>query len=152
MSSAAERNEERINANKDSFFAALDDFKKYYVYYKKNPEVDEYHNYYTESVGQLQSLSRDLNNLTKSIERQIVALDEKMTDINDKMSNEKDTNNDLSNRAYNMNGTRNGSDVLISDAKSKYNKQYYANWEIVIGIVIVGTILARSFNAPTRTA
>ena len=39
MSSAAERNEESINANKDSFFAALDDFKKYYVYYKKNPEV-----------------------------------------------------------------------------------------------------------------
>ncbi len=37
---------EQINNIKSQFFSALDDFKKYYVYYNKNPEVDEFQSYY----------------------------------------------------------------------------------------------------------
>ena len=32
---------EKINSIKSQFFSALDDYKKYYVYYNKNPEVNE---------------------------------------------------------------------------------------------------------------
>ena len=51
---------EKINTTKRQFFSALDDFKKYYVYYNKNPEVDEFQNYYINSKSQLQTMSRDL--------------------------------------------------------------------------------------------
>ena len=44
---------EQINNIKSQFFSALDDFKKYYVYYNKNPEVTEFQNYYANSKGQL---------------------------------------------------------------------------------------------------
>ena len=36
---------EKIVTIKSQFFSALDDFKKYYVYYNKNPEVNEFQNY-----------------------------------------------------------------------------------------------------------
>ena len=44
MNSQALTFDEKINNIKTSFFSVLDDFKKYYVFYNKNPEVDEYQN------------------------------------------------------------------------------------------------------------
>ena len=41
----AKQFEEKIDTIKTQFFSALDDFKKYYVYYNKNPEVNEFQNY-----------------------------------------------------------------------------------------------------------
>ena len=41
----AQQFDEKINSIKDQFFSALDDFKKYYVYFNKNPEVNEFQNY-----------------------------------------------------------------------------------------------------------
>ena len=51
-----EQNNEKINSIKTQFFSALDDFKKYYVYFHKNPEVTEFQNYYANSKGQLQTM------------------------------------------------------------------------------------------------
>ena len=42
MNNQAKQFEEKINSINSSFLSALDDFKKYYIYYQKNPEVDEY--------------------------------------------------------------------------------------------------------------
>ena len=68
----AKQFDEKINTIKTQFFSALDDFKKYYVYYNKNPEVNEFQNFYINSKTQLQSMSRDIflttNNIDKNIE------------------------------------------------------------------------------------
>jgi len=146
MTSLSERNDERINALSDSFFASLDDFKKYYVYYQKNPEVEEYYNNYSNSRSQLLTISNNVFELTKNIEHQIENLDRRMSDINKNMANEKETNNKLVDRRNQMNGAENGSEVLVSDSKARYNRQYYSNWEILLGIVIVGTVLAKGFG------
>ena len=42
MDPEANRNQEKINSINSSFLSALDDFKKYYIFYHKNPDVDEY--------------------------------------------------------------------------------------------------------------
>ena len=41
MNPHAKKFNEKIKTIKDSFLSALDDFKKYYVFFHKNPEVDE---------------------------------------------------------------------------------------------------------------
>jgi hypothetical protein len=46
----------------------------------------------------------------------------------------------------NLQNTKNGSAILIDDSKEEYNKQYYANWEIIIGIFVVSGILATQFR------
>ena len=52
--------DEKIKSINSQFVNALDDFKKYYVYYNKNPEVNEFQNYYSNSKGQLQTMSKNL--------------------------------------------------------------------------------------------
>jgi hypothetical protein len=76
-----EQNTEKINSIKTQFFSALDDFKRYYVYYNKNPEVDEFQNYFANSKGQLQTISGELFLITNNIDRHIEILDDEMKDI-----------------------------------------------------------------------
>ena len=141
-----EQNNEKINAIKTQFFSALDDFKKYYVYYHKNPEVTEFQNYYANSKGQLQTMSKELFLTTNNIDRHIEILDEEMKDVAVKLEEEKKLNDEMTRIFTNLQNTKNGSDILIDDSKEEYNKQYYANWEMIIGIFVVSGILATQFR------
>jgi len=142
----SEQNTEKINSIKAQFFSALDDFKKYYVYYHKNPEVTEFQNYYANSKGQLQTMSKDLFLTTNNIDRHIEILDEEMKDVAVKLEEEKKLNDEMTRIFTNLQNTKNGSDILIDDSKEEYNKQYYANWEMIIGIFVVSGILATQFR------
>jgi hypothetical protein len=141
-----EQNNEKIHSIKTQFFSALDDFKKYYVYYHKNPEVTEFQNYYANSKGQLQTMSKDLFLTTNNIDRHIEILDEEMKDVAVKLEEEKKLNDEMTRIFTNLQNTKNGSDILIDDSKEEYNKQYYANWEMIIGIFVVSGILATQFR------
>jgi hypothetical protein len=145
---------EKINTTKRQFFSALDDFKKYYVYYNKNPEVDEFQNYYINSKSQLQTMSRDLFLTTNNIDKNIEILDSEMSSIGVKLENEKKLNGELMKVLSSLENTHNGSEILIDDSKDTYNRQYYYNWEIFIGILIVSGLLVKLFKpvaTPTIT-
>jgi hypothetical protein len=142
----AKQFDEKINGIKTQFFSALDDFKKYYVYYNKNPEVNEFQNYYVNSKTQLQTMSKDLFLTTNNIDKNIEILDKKMSAISLKMADEKKLNDKLMLLLKNLQNTKDGSSILIDDSKEAYNIQYYYNVEIIIGILIVGVILAKLFR------
>ena len=142
----AQQFDEKINSIKTQFFSALDDFKKYYVYYNKNPEVNEFQNYYVNSKSQLQSMSKDLFLVTNNIDKNIEILDNKMSAISLKLADEKKLNGELLALLKNLQNTQDGSDILIDDSKEAYNTQYYHNWEIIIGILIVSGVLAKMFT------
>ena len=134
---------EQINNIKSQFFSALDDFKKYYVYYNKNPEVNEFQNYYTNSKSQLQTMSKDLFLTTNNIDKNIEFLDNEMLQISIKLENEKKLNKEMTELINNLQDTQNGSEILIDDSKNKYNLQYYSNVEIFIGILILSGFLTK---------
>jgi hypothetical protein len=134
---------EQIDNIKSQFFSALDDFKKYYVYYNKNPEVNEFQNYYANSKSQLQTISKDLFLTTNNIDKNIEDLDNEMTNISIQLENEKKLNKEMSELINNLQNTQNGSEILIDDSKTKYNIQYYKNLEIFIGILIISGFLTK---------
>ena len=134
---------EQINNIKSQFFSALDDFTKYYVYYNKNPEVNEFQNYYANSKSQLQTMSKDLFLTTNNIDKNIEDLDNEMTNISIQLENEKKINKEMSELINNLQNTQNGSEILIDDSKTKYNIQYYKNLEIFIGILIISGFLTK---------
>jgi hypothetical protein len=142
----AKQFDEKINGIKTQFFSALDDFKKYYVYYNKNPEVNEFQNYYVNSKTQLQTMSKDLFLTTNNIDKNIEILDKKMSAISLKMEDERKLNDKLMLLLKNLQNTKDGSSILIDDSKEAYNIQYYYNVEIIIGILIVSVILAKLFR------
>ena len=137
---------EKINTIKSQFFSALDDFKKYYVYYNKNPEVNEFQNYYVNSKSQLQSMSRDLFLTTTNIDKNIENLDNKMVSISEQLDDEKKLNKEMMKLIANLENTQNGSEILIDDSKTKYNEQYLKNWEIFIGIILVSILIGKLFK------
>jgi hypothetical protein len=134
---------EQINNIKSQFFSALDDFTKYYVYYNKNPEVNEFQNYYANSKSQLQTMSKDLFLTTNNIDKNIEDLDNEMLNISIQLEKEKKLNKEMSELINNLQNTQNGSEILIDDSKTKYNIQYYKNVEIFIGILIISGLLTK---------
>jgi len=137
---------EKINAIKSQFFSALDDFKKYYVYFNKNPEVNEFQNYYANSKGQIQTMSRELFLTSNNIDKNIEKLDKKVSDISVRLKKEEELYKKLTKMLANLDNTRNGSEILIDDSKRIYNLQYYKNVEIFFGIIIVIGLLSKLFN------
>jgi len=136
---------EQINNIKSQFFSALDDFKKYYVYYNKNPEVNEFQNYYTNSKSQLQTMSKDLFLTTNNIDKNIEILDNEMLDISIKLEKQKELHKEMTKLINNLQNTQNGSEILIDDSKTKYNLQYYKNIELFIGMLMVSGLLTNFF-------
>jgi hypothetical protein len=147
MEPQAKQFDEKINSINSSFFSALDDYEKYYVYYNKNPEVNEFQNYYANSKGQIQNISRDLFLTTNNIDKNIEDLNTKMEAVSLKLQDEKKLNSELMKIISNLTNTKSGSELLIDDSKEEYNTQYYNNWELIIGIFIVGGLLITSFRS-----
>jgi hypothetical protein len=138
--------DEKINTIKSQFFSSLDDFKKYYVYYNKNPEVNEFQNYYVNSKGQLQTMSRDLFLTTNNIDKNIDILDKQMSSISAQLDDEKKLNKEMMKLISDLENTENGSEVLIDDSKEKYNQQWTRNVEMFLSIVFISIWLGKIFK------
>ena len=137
---------EKINGLESQFFSVLEDFKKYYVYYNKNPEVNEFQNYYSESKSQLQKISKNIINITNEIHKKIETLDEKMTKISKIINKDKQTLTELELLKKQLENTENGSEILIDDTKTEYNKQYYININLLVGISLISIMMIRLFR------
>jgi hypothetical protein len=137
MNLKAHKFDEKIKNIKNSFFSALADFQKYYVFYNKNPEVDEYQNFFINSKGQLQGLNSDMFLVTNNIQKKIKDLDAEMQVTSKKLQAEKELNEELLTLINRIQTTQDGSAIMIDDAKDEYNTQYYKNWELFIGILII---------------
>jgi hypothetical protein len=138
--------DEKIKNIKMQFFSALDDYKKYYVYYNKNPEVNEFQNYYANSKSQLQQMSKDILLATNSVDKKIELLDSEMNAVSIKLENEKKLHLKMMRLLQNLENAQNGSELLIDDAKEAYNIQYRYNWEMFIGVILIGAITVSMFK------
>jgi hypothetical protein len=151
MNPHANKFNEKIKTVKDSFFSALDDFKKYYVFFHKNPEVDEYQNFFSNSKEQLQKLNAEMFLVTNNIQKNIKDLDMEMRVVSKKLKDEKDLNEELMKLINRIKTTQDGSAIMIDDAKDEYNIQYYANLEVFMGIVIFMGISVKLLSKSSTT-
>jgi hypothetical protein len=144
MNNEARYFEEKINSINSSFLSALDNFKKYYIYYQKNPDVDEYSDNFLNTKNQLQRLSSNMFAVTNNIETSIEKLDNNISDISVKLTKEKVKNGKLEKLLNSLKGTEKGSDLLISDSKIEYNLVYFKNVELFVGILFILALLVSS--------
>jgi hypothetical protein len=148
MNPPANKFNEKIKTIKSSFFAALDDFTKYYVFYHKNPEVDEFQNFFTNSKSQLQNLNSDMFLLTNNIQQKIKELDIEMRSVSHKLKDEKELNGELLKLVNRIKTTQDGSAIMIDDAKDEYNIQYYKNWELFLGAIVLISFSVKILKTP----
>ena len=147
MDTTPKQNEEKIKSINNSFLSALDDFKQYYVFYNKNPEVDEYSNNFQNSKNQLQSLSGEMYTITNNIQKSIQTLNDDMTEISEKLDVERENNEKYEQMLSDLKGTESGSNILISNTKENYIINYILNTELFAGILfILALMLPRNFS------
>jgi predicted RNase H-like nuclease (RuvC/YqgF family) len=136
----------KINVLVEQFSSVLDDFKKYYVFTNKNPEVNEYQKFFLENKSQLDKLNKDVFLIRNDIETNITQLNHDMIRLNTNLSSEKELKDELTKLVDNLKDDESGSTVMLLDSNNIYNQKYLINVEIAFGIIIVGYLLFRVFK------
>jgi hypothetical protein len=135
----------KIKTIQEKLPTILDDFKKYYVFFNKNPTYSEYQTIYENLKGNLNSISNELLSITTDVEKNTKNIGDFLLKINQSIEREKNKNNKLKNIESNVNNSYNGSRVMINEYKETYNSKYYNNILLFIGIIISGTALIKVF-------
>ena len=137
----------QINTLKEKLPAILDDFKKYYIFYNKNPEYNEYQQIFETIKGNLQNINSELFMTTNNIEKGTEGINSKLQIINKLIAKEKIKNRKLKRQLGIVEKKYNGSDELISDYKEMYNLDYLNNFALFMGILTLGIILSKKFQS-----
>jgi hypothetical protein len=136
----------KINTLQEKLPAILDDFKKYYVFFNKNPTYSEYGKIYENLKNNLNTISNELLTITIDIDKNTKNIGEFLLKINQSIEKEKNKNIKLKSIESNINNSYNGSRIMIDEYKEIYNSKYYNNIFMCIGIIISGTALVKVFT------
>ena len=131
--------------------AILDDFQKYYIFYNKNPESDEYKNMFENIKSNLQQISSRLFSISNSVDVNTDNINQYLNKLNILISRERRENRKLKVKLGIIKTEYNGSDEMINNYGEMYNIEYLKNWAIFIGIIFSSIILGTQFNMKDNT-
>jgi Ca2+-binding EF-hand superfamily protein len=78
-----------INVLKEQLPSILDDFKKYYVFYNKNPENNEYQQMFENIKTNLNSINSQLFMIKNNVQIETDKLNKNMINLNNLIQNDK---------------------------------------------------------------
>jgi hypothetical protein len=143
----------KINVLSNQLPAILDDFKKYYVFYNKTPEYDEYKQMFDNIKSNLNTTRSSLVKIDKSIHSATEDINEKLEALNKLIRRERAKNILLKRRLGREEEKYNGTDEMIHNYKEMYELNYLRNWAMFLGILIVSLTIGRVFvsQPPAQT-
>jgi hypothetical protein len=121
--------------------AILDDFKKYYVLYKQNPSSNEYTQMFSSIKGNVHKIHSQLFTVTNAIQTGITDLNDLMRKLNIKIKEEKKENEILIIHLNKLNNENNGASEMIDNYQTMYNLQYFKNFTMILGIILLVLML-----------
>ena len=136
----------QINTLKEKLPSILDDFKKYYVFYNKNPEYSEYQQMFENIKGNLQNINSELFMTSNNVDKSTETINDRLQKINISITKEKIKNKQLKRKLGIVEKKYNGSDELISDYKEIYNLDYLNNFALFCGVILLGSIMSLKFR------
>lgn len=139
---------EKLKTLNEKLPAILSDFKKYYVFFNKNPEYPEYQNHFENIKGNLTEMYSSLFMLSNEVDSSTQEINKKLNDLNELIQKEKNINSELKSKVSVIENKSNASIELISDYKLMYNSEYLRNWALFLSILIIGTSISKINNAP----
>lgn len=128
---------EKLQTLNQQLPAILDDFKKYYVFFNKNPEYPEYQNSFQNIKGNMNKLSSDLFMLSNDVDSATGELNKKLFALNILIQEEKERNRKLKLSLGIVEHKSNAATELIYDYKNIYSEEYLRNWALFVSILII---------------
>jgi hypothetical protein len=71
-----------------------------------------------------------------------------MRSVSHKLKDEKELNGELLKLVNRIKTTQDGSAIMIDDAKDEYNIQYYKNWELFLGAIVLISFSVKILKTP----
>jgi hypothetical protein len=127
----------------------LEDFKKSYVLYNKDPEYNEYQQTYTHAKSNLEHVHSELFMLENKVHVNIDKLNGHLVELNVKIMEEKVENKILKKQLGIIEVGVNSTDEMIHDYKKKYELHYTHNWGLLLAIFIAWGAMAVVFAPQT---
>jgi hypothetical protein len=127
----------------------LSDFKKYFVFFNKNPEYPEYGQMFNNIKGNLTQINSELFVLSNSVQTNTEQINDKLFILDALIREEKIKNRDLKVKLGIVEHKNNASNELISDYKQIYESGYLRNWALFISILIAGTAISKIYKNPS---
>lgn len=125
----------------------LNDFKKYYVFYNKNPSLNEYQQLYDNIKNNLQSLISQLFVIDNNIRTDVQQINNQLIILNDEINNEKNKHKKFNKLFQKLDNKYNASHKMIDNYKTNYNIIYLNNWSLFVGSVLTTFIIYKVYKS-----
>ena len=124
----------------------LDDFKKYFVLYNKDPNYPEYQNMFETVKSNLTTLSSSLFMASNEVDLNIDKISDVFNRLDILIKKEKKANIMLKRRLGIIEQKANSSDEMIDDYSEMYDIGYLRNWGLFISIFLAGLCISKVFK------
>ena len=145
-SSNAEKYKHKLSDYEESFPHMLDEFKKYYIFFNNNPNVNEYQQMFSSMKANIQDIMSQVFVTTNEIQQNIDELNINILDLNSEIQKEKVKNVDLKKKLGVLNSENNSTEIMIDNYRETYNIQYFVNFVILLGILFVCFFMYKTFG------
>jgi uncharacterized protein YecE (DUF72 family) len=134
---------EKLKTLNQQLPAILDDFKKYYVFFNKNPEYPEYQNLFENIKANMTKLGSELFMLSNDVQSSTNEINVKLFSLDKLIHNEKEKNRKLKKSLGIAENENNAATELITDYKYMYSEEYLRNWALFLSIIIIGAFISK---------
>jgi len=138
---------QRLQTLNEQLPSILDDFKKYYVFYNRNPDYDEYISHFNSVKNNLNSVNSQMFTLSNDVQTNVDAINEILLNLNNSIGQMKTENSKTIKKLKGIKEKYNASDELIMDYKSMYEYNYLRNWGLLLSIFIAGFSISRAYKS-----
>ena len=139
----SEQYQESIDSVESQVAPLLDDFKKYYVFYKKNPDYSEYKTIFHNTVSQIDVLYKELKTLDRDIEGDIERLTGLTVVLDDLIRLETIRKEALEDELTLLEQRSSSFSTMYKDTKDDYKSETYYYYSYLFGIVVIILFSAR---------
>jgi hypothetical protein len=129
--------------------AILDDFKKYYVLFNKNPDYPDYQQMYQNVKSNLNNINSSLFMLSNDVQSNTDSMNKTLLKTDIKIKEERKKNKHLKSRLGIVEHKINASSELISDYIDIYDTGYLRNWGLFLSSIAVVVIISKMYKSPT---
>jgi len=126
--------------------ALLDEFKKTYVTYNKNPEYNDNRQFFGIAKQHLTDIGTKAYSISTDIQVNTNKINEKLICLNIAIAKEKERNRKLKQTLGRVEEKNNASTELISDYEHMYQMGYLRNLALFISIIVVFVITKKTFS------
>lgn len=128
----------------------LEDFKKYYVFYNKNPEYPEYQSMFETIKSQITQVCSDLFVLENNVLINTDQINEALIELNLLITEEKKKNRELKRKLGIAETENNAAMEMIDNYKEMYDSGYLRNWGLGISILFAITVISKVYKSPSQ--